>query len=89
MVKVFSQLQYQVLWKYEEDPENMPDLPENVRLGRWLPQQDLLGEWTIDKSETMRLIMVNIVQSTTVQGVVEAPEYVFEDAEFGCYIRTC
>lgn len=43
MVQVFSQLQYQVLWKYEEDPENMPDLPENVRLGRWLPQQDLLG----------------------------------------------
>lgn len=40
-VKVFAQLPYQVLWKWEE--EDMPDLPNNVKLGRWLPQQDLLG----------------------------------------------
>lgn len=46
-VKVFSQLPYQVLWKWEED--DMPDLPKNVKLGRWLPQQDLLGMFNLFK----------------------------------------
>jgi len=32
---------FQVLWRWEE--EEMPDLPPNVMLGRWFPQQDLLG----------------------------------------------
>ena len=42
-LRVFAQLPYQVLWKWEFGPESMPDLPPNVRLERWLPQQDLLG----------------------------------------------
>lgn len=40
---VFRQLPQRVLWKWEAD-DNMPDLPINVRLARWLPQQDLLGK---------------------------------------------
>lgn len=43
MIKVFSQLPYQILWKWEADPDTMPDLSNNVRLGKWFPQQDLLG----------------------------------------------
>ncbi|XP_075232890.1 UDP-glucosyltransferase 2-like isoform X2 [Lycorma delicatula] len=42
-INVFSHLPYQVVWKYEADPLSIPDLPDNVYLGRWLPQQDLLG----------------------------------------------
>nr|AYC63264.1 UDP-glycosyltransferase 50D2 [Holotrichia parallela] len=38
---VFKQLPQRVLWKWEAD--DMPDLPPNVKLSRWLPQQDLLG----------------------------------------------
>jgi len=41
LVRAFAQLPYQVLWKWEE-PEGAT-LPPNVRLERWLPQQDLLG----------------------------------------------
>jgi len=40
-IKVFGQLKQQVVWKWET--ETMPDLPKNVRLSKWLPQQDLLG----------------------------------------------
>jgi glucuronosyltransferase len=40
-VKVFSKLKQRVLWKYET--EEMPDLPKNVKLGKWLPQQDILA----------------------------------------------
>ncbi|XP_049825959.1 UDP-glucosyltransferase 2 [Aethina tumida] len=39
---VFKQLPQRVLWKYEAE-NDMPDLPSNVKLGRWLPQQDILG----------------------------------------------
>ncbi|XP_067011774.2 UDP-glucosyltransferase 2 [Anabrus simplex] len=42
-VQVFSQLPYQVLWKWEAGETDMSDLPPNVMLSRWLPQQDLLG----------------------------------------------
>lgn len=42
-VQVFSELPHRVVWKYEDDKESMPDLPDNVWLARWLPQQDLLG----------------------------------------------
>lgn len=39
---VFRQLPQRILWKWEVD-EEMPDLPSNVKLARWLPQQDILG----------------------------------------------
>ena len=41
-IKAFSVLPYRVLWKWEAN-DNMPDLPRNVQLGKWLPQQDILG----------------------------------------------
>jgi glucuronosyltransferase len=40
-LNVFSKLKQQVIWKWES--ETMPDLPKNVKLSKWLPQQDLLG----------------------------------------------
>ncbi|XP_055603712.1 UDP-glucosyltransferase 2 [Uranotaenia lowii] len=43
LVQTFSRLPYRVLWKYEANASMLMDLPSNVRLGRWLPQQDILG----------------------------------------------
>lgn len=40
-LNVFSQLKQQVIWKWET--ETMPNLPANVKLTKWAPQQDLLG----------------------------------------------
>jgi len=40
-LNVFSKLKQQVIWKWES--ETMLDLPKNVKLSKWLPQQDLLG----------------------------------------------
>lgn len=42
LIYVFRQMPQRVLWKYEVE-DDMPDLPDNVRLGSWLPQQDILG----------------------------------------------
>ena len=41
-INVFKRLQQRVLWKWET--ETMKDLPKNVKLSKWLPQQDLLGK---------------------------------------------
>ncbi|XP_067012668.2 UDP-glycosyltransferase UGT5 [Anabrus simplex] len=38
---VFSKLKQQVLWKWEKD--SLPGQPANVRLGKWLPQTDILA----------------------------------------------
>lgn len=41
IMDVFSELPYKVLWKFEKD--DMPSKPANVKISKWLPQQDLLG----------------------------------------------
>lgn len=38
--KTFGNLPYQVLWKFEND--KLEGCPENVKISKWLPQQDLL-----------------------------------------------
>lgn len=40
ILQVFSKLPQKVLWKWEG---NMTDLPPNVKISKWLPQQDILG----------------------------------------------
>ncbi|XP_026686967.1 UDP-glucuronosyltransferase 2B10 [Diaphorina citri] len=41
-LKAFARLpQYRVLWKWENDV--MEGLGENIRLQKWMPQQDILG----------------------------------------------
>lgn len=42
LVQVFGSLKQRVLWKWDKD--TMDDLPPNVRLSTWLPQQDILGD---------------------------------------------
>ncbi len=39
-LNVFRKLKQKVIWKWEE---SMPNQPENVKLSKWLPQQDILG----------------------------------------------
>ena len=41
-LEAFSQLKEKVLWKWETD--YLPGKPENVKLGKWLPQTDILGK---------------------------------------------
>ena len=40
-LETFRQIKYPVIWKWEED--SIPNLPPNVILKKWLPQQDLLA----------------------------------------------
>ncbi|CAG5031179.1 unnamed protein product [Parnassius apollo] len=40
LVTVFSELPYDILWKWDQDKP--PRLPENVKIAKWFPQADLL-----------------------------------------------
>lgn len=42
-VRVFARLKQRVLWKWEKD--GLSNVPSNVKLVDWLPQQDLLGKY--------------------------------------------
>jgi glucuronosyltransferase len=44
-LSTFSKLKQRVVWKWET--EQMDDLPSNVKLSKWLPQQDVLGHKNI------------------------------------------
>ncbi|KAJ8954678.1 hypothetical protein NQ318_011370 [Aromia moschata] len=41
ILNTFSKLKLKVLWKWEDDV--MPGQPTNVKIGKWLPQQDILA----------------------------------------------
>lgn len=41
-MSTFSNLTQRVIWKWDKEDE-MPDTPANVKLVKWLPQQDLLA----------------------------------------------
>ncbi|KAH8359715.1 hypothetical protein KR093_008468, partial [Drosophila rubida] len=41
LLKVFGGLKQRVLWKFEDD--KMPNKPDNVMLGKWFPQPDILA----------------------------------------------
>ncbi len=41
LVQAFSKLKVKVLWKYEND--TLPNQPENVKIGKWFPQRDILA----------------------------------------------
>lgn len=40
MIKVFSQLPYNVMWKW--DKEELPGRSDNIQISKWYPQSDLL-----------------------------------------------
>lgn len=40
LTTTFAKLPYQILWKFEDD--QLEGRPENVKISKWLPQQDLL-----------------------------------------------
>jgi UDP:flavonoid glycosyltransferase YjiC (YdhE family) len=42
LINTFAKLPYRVLWKNEAHG-HLQDFPSNVKLSRWLPQQDILG----------------------------------------------
>lgn len=45
-VQVFSRIPQKVVWKWEEDDlvDKDNSLSANVKIVKWLPQQDLLGK---------------------------------------------
>ena len=55
-MEVFGSLQQRVLWKWDSD--SMDDLPPNVRLSKWLPQQDILGQ--LFRSHHTLLLIVSL-----------------------------
>jgi glucuronosyltransferase len=42
---VLSKLKVKVLWKFEK--EDLPGRPANVKISKWLSQQDVLGTSTL------------------------------------------
>lgn len=49
IINAFAKLKEDVLWKWEED--ELPGKPTNVRIAKWLPQQDILGKLDTVKVE--------------------------------------
>lgn len=55
LIETFRGLKYDVLWKFEND--HLPNKPKNVKIGKWLPQQDILGERVLTKMIFMQVLI--------------------------------
>jgi glucuronosyltransferase len=44
-IEAFSELPQKILWKWES--ARLPGQPVNVKIGTWLPQQDILGNMAV------------------------------------------
>jgi len=44
-IEAFSSLPQKILWKW--DLAHLPGQPANVKIGKWLPQQDILGNMAV------------------------------------------
>lgn len=40
LLQAFAFLKQQIIWKFEND--ELPNKPDNVHIGKWLPQRDIL-----------------------------------------------
>lgn len=43
ILRAFAKLKQQVIWKWED--ENLPGKPDNVKIMKWCPQNDIMGKW--------------------------------------------
>lgn len=43
IIKVFSELPYNVLWKYDKDV--LSGKTDNIEIAKWFPQSDLLSKY--------------------------------------------
>lgn len=50
LLRVFSQLPYDVLWKWSKD--ELPGRSPNIRIAKWFPQPDLLSEFVHETKNT-------------------------------------
>ncbi|XP_063706101.1 UDP-glucosyltransferase 2-like [Culicoides brevitarsis] len=41
LIETFKAVKYDILWKFEAD--NLENKPKNVKIGKWMPQQDILA----------------------------------------------
>ena len=42
LLSTFAELPYRILWKSDE--EGLKELPDNILLQKWVPQQDILSK---------------------------------------------
>lgn len=57
LLKTFGELKQTVIWKFEE---LLPDLPSNVHIVQWAPQQSILGMYDFKcRIKVFTLFLIN------------------------------
>ena len=59
--KVFARIPQQVFWKWEQSSTLMENLSHNVKIVKWLPQQDLLGNFNCTQTESLECRNSNLI----------------------------
>lgn len=67
ILDTLKELPYKVLWKYASD--DLPEIPRNVRIINWVPQQDVLSKLLLienvnaEQRVPVRMQCVNIIST--------------------------
>ena len=54
LIQAFSKLSETVIWKFESELDNVP---KNVIIRKWLPQNDILGLWVHPTGENKPIVL--------------------------------
>ena len=57
-LEAFSELPQKILWKWESDI--LPGQPANVKSGKWLPQQDILGNMSLCERKSVYVKQISV-----------------------------
>ncbi len=60
ILSAFADLPQRVLWKFESD---LPDVPKNVLVRKWFPQNDILGKYLLCFCIRLRQVASRIIRT--------------------------
>lgn len=61
-ISAFKVLPYDILWKFDDD--NLKGMPKNVKIQKWFPQRDLLGEYfSAINAKTKHILALQVTSS--------------------------
>ena len=59
-IEAFSALPQKILWKWES--ARLPGQPAYLKIGKWLPQQDILGNMAVCSWQNEYMFMTRLVE---------------------------
>jgi len=74
ILAILTKIEQTVLWKWEDD-QSLPELPNNVVVRKWFPQNDVLSTPIVSPSRHTRVVIKRIYRPSELPTLYHARGY--------------